>query len=521
MVAPRRARISPVAGVVVVVAAMCAVRVWFLRIALIPDEGGFYLVAKTWSTHGKNLYGHYFVDRPPGLIVVYKLAAITDHVVSVRVLGAAAAVVTVLALARAAHRLGLPVVAPAVVAGALLSNPVDESIYGSSGLFAVPWVALAFLCTIEMMRSERTRSYVFAALAGVAATVAVSMKQNYVDGFVFAGVVLLVHVLQRRSTLRLALLRGLALTLGAAIVVAAMVVQSLFTEAGPKALWLAAVSFRFQASEVLAETAAHGTAYRLTLLVLLLVVTGIVPLVLALLLRATRSGFRGSPWAWACGVALVLDVPSMVLGGSYWPHYALQVVPAAALAAALAWRISVLTRLAVGLVVVSAVANVVGFAVHVENRQTDKVDAIAQWVARSSKPSDTATVLFGHGQAQLATGLQSPYEHMWSLPIRTLDPELAELTGLLAQDSTRPTWILLFNSPNAFDLDKSGDFRAALHRDYVQVAKVCRVPRVWLRRDQQRALTHAPRCTANAPSSDWYLQRPTARITDQVASPQP
>ena len=110
---------------------------------------------------------------------------------------------------------------------------------------------------------------------------------------------------------------------------------------------------------------------------------------------------------------------------------------------------------------------------------------------------------------------------MWSLPVRTLDPQLAELTGLLERGSTRPTWILLFNPPNAFDLDKSGDFRAALHRDYVQVAKVCRVPRVWLRRDQQRALPPAPRCTAYTPTSDWYLQRATARITDQVESPPP
>ena len=521
MVAPSRARISPIAGVVVVVAALCAVRVWFLRIALIPDEGGFYLVAKTWSLHGKNLYGHYFVDRPPGLIVVYKLAALTGHVVSIRVLSAAAAVVTVLALARAAQRLGLPVVAPAVVAGALLSNPVDESIYGSSGLFAVPWVALAFLGTVEMMQSERARSYVFATLTGVAATIAVSVKQNYADGFAFAGVVLLVHVLQRRSTLRLALLRGVAITLGAAVVVAAMVVQSLFTEAGPKALWLAAVTFRFQASAVLADTASRGTAYRLTLLTLVLVVSGIVPLVLALLLRALRSGFRGSPWAWGCGVVLLMDVPSMVLGGSYWPHYALQVIPAAALAVALAWRISVLTRLAVGLVVVSALVNVIGFALHVERKPSDKVNDVGQWVARSSTPSDTATVLFGHGQAQLATGLQSPYEHLWSLPIRTLDPHLAELNGLLAQDATRPTWMLLLNPPNAFDLDKSGDFRASLRHHYVQVATVCRGTRIWLRRDQQRALTPAPRCTANAPTPIWYLQHPTARITAKVAPQNP
>ena len=521
MVALSRARIVPVAGVVVVVAAVCAVRVWFLRIALIPDEGGFYLVARTWSTHGKNLYGHYFVDRPPGLIVVYKLAALTDHVVSVRVLSAAAAVVTVLALARSAQRLGLPVVAPAVAAGALLSNPLDESIYGSSGLFAVPFVALAILFAVEMMQPERSRGYVFATLSGVAATLAVTMKQNYVDGFVFVFVVLLVHVIQGRCTLRLAFLRGLAFTLGAAIVVVAMVVQSLFTEAGPKALWLAVVSFRFQASEVLADTAARGTASRLTLLVLVLLVTGIVPLVLALLLRAARSGFRGSPWAWACGVALVVDVPSMVLGGSYWPHYALQVIPAAGLAVALAWRTSVLTRLAVGLVVVSAVANVIGFAVHVERSRGDKVNEVGRWVAGSSKPSDTATVLFGHGQAQLATGLQSPYEHMWSLPIRTLDPQLSELTGLLAQESTRPTWIVLLNPANAFGLDTSGDFRASLRRDYVQVAKVCAGTRILLRRDQQRALPPAPRCRPNAPSPDWYLHRPTARITDQVTSRTP
>jgi hypothetical protein len=408
-----------------------------------------------------------------------------------------------------------------VVAGALLCNPVDESVYGSSGLFAVPWVALAFLCTVAMMQSERSRSYGFAALAGLSATLAVSVKQNFVDGFVFAGVVLLVHVLQRRSTLRLALLRGLALALGAGIAVLAMVVQSLFTDAGPKALWLAAVSFRFRASAVLAETVAHGTEFRLTLLVLILVVTGIVPLVLALLIRAARSGFRGTPWAWACGVVLVLDVPSIMLGGSYWPHYALQVVPAAALAVALAWRTSVLTRLAVGLVVVSTAANVVGFALHVQRHQNDKVKDVGQWVARSSKPSDTATVLFGHGQAQLATGLPSPYEHLWSLPIRTLDPALTELTALLAKDSTRPTWILLFNPPDAFGLDATGDFRASLRHDYVQVARVCRSTRVWLRRDQPRSLTAPPRCTPNAPSSDWYLQRPTARIIDAIASREP
>jgi hypothetical protein len=404
-----------------------------------------------------------------------------------------------------------------VVSGALLSNPVDESLYGSSGLFALPWVALSFVCTVVMMQTERSRSYLWAALAGVCAAVAVSMKQNYADGFVFAGVVLLVHLLRRQSSCRLAILRGLALVAGAAVVVAATVVQSLFTEAGPRALWLAAVSFRFQASEVLADTAARGTAYRLTLLVLVLVATGIVPLVLALLLRAARSGFRGSAWAWACGAVLVLDVPSIVLGGSYWPHYALQVVPAAGLAVALAWRSSVLTRLAVGLVVVSTVATAFGFAVHLERRHHDRVNDVAQWVARSSEPTDTATVLFGHGQAQLATGLPSPYEHMWSLPIRTLDPGLAELRGLMAQESTRPTWIVLLNPPDAFGLDRTGDFRAALDRDYVRVAKVCRHAKVWLSRDARRALPPVPRCTPNAPGPDWYLQRPATWLTGSVA----
>ena len=55
--------------------------------------------------------------------------------------------------------------------------------------------------------------------------------------------------------------------------------------------------------------------------------------------------------------------------------------------------------------------------------------------AQAAEPGDTLVVFGGHAEIQLASGLPSPYPYLWSLPMRTLDPEYAELRALLA--STR------------------------------------------------------------------------------------
>ena len=44
-----------------------------------------------------------------------------------------------------------------------------------------------------------------------------------------------------------------------------------------------------------------------------------------------------------------------------------------------------------------------------------------------AEPGDTLVVYGGRADLQLESGLSSPYAYLWSLPMRTLDPDLAEL----------------------------------------------------------------------------------------------
>src|SRR5690606_20961451 len=51
---------------------------------------------------------------------------------------------------------------------------------------------------------------------------------------------------------------------------------------------------------------------------------------------------------------------------------------------------------------------------------------------------------------QWASGLDSPYEHLWSLPMRTMDPELATLRALL-EGPDAPEWLVEVVTPEAWD----------------------------------------------------------------------
>src|SRR4051794_27298590 len=49
------------------------VRVPFVPRPLRNDEGGYLLIARHWHTGGRFLYGDYFVDRPPLLVLLFRI----------------------------------------------------------------------------------------------------------------------------------------------------------------------------------------------------------------------------------------------------------------------------------------------------------------------------------------------------------------------------------------------------------------------------------------------------------------
>src|SRR5215472_6656478 len=62
---------------------LCAIgavllRLPFTKLGVGPDEGGYAFVAEQWA-HGARLYGNAWVDRPQGLLIVYRLLLDLAH----------------------------------------------------------------------------------------------------------------------------------------------------------------------------------------------------------------------------------------------------------------------------------------------------------------------------------------------------------------------------------------------------------------------------------------------------------
>ena len=108
LIAPPRAEQPVVRRVIPVVpiatAAVVALRMFLVARPPSPDEAGVLMVASQWHVGGTSLYGNYWVDRPPLLIALFRLADLAGGLTALRILGAHAAAATVWLLASTARR---------------------------------------------------------------------------------------------------------------------------------------------------------------------------------------------------------------------------------------------------------------------------------------------------------------------------------------------------------------------------------------------------------------------------------
>src|SRR6187549_2168496 len=131
--------------VLVVCAVVAVLRTTYLVGPLYADEAGYLMVARSLHRGGPNLYGHYFVDRPPGLVLLYRLAASTGWAPSIRVLATALTLLLVGSAAWAAHEvLGARGARwAAMVAAAFAVTPVLMAQEADGEILAAPLVMLA------------------------------------------------------------------------------------------------------------------------------------------------------------------------------------------------------------------------------------------------------------------------------------------------------------------------------------------------------------------------------------------
>ncbi len=456
------------------VVAAVVVRLPFLAAPVGPDEGGLLLVGGSWGDGGDSLYGPYWVDRPPLIIAIHELAERTGGAVSLRLIGCLAAAATVWAAWTAGRAIAGRAGArwAAVIAMAVVSAPTIGSPQVSGELLAVPFVLGAIALTLRAVSDRAGAPARLAAAAGALAACGPLLKQNLFDGLLAIACIVLVAALLRQAPRRRLVTVTLVALVSAVATTALVLGWSAWRGTGVLELWQGVVLFRADATSVISAEATDATRSRFLLLVLIFAVGG--PLALTLLaLRTARR--TPSPGAVSAVVLLAWATVSIVAGGSYWAHYLVQLAPGLSLAVASGLASDRRGRRTAR--VVTACTATAAMVCAVLGLGADRVpstdrEVAGAYLATMTRSGDTAIVAWGHPSILHEAGVQSPYEQLWSLPVRVHDPDLTDFVRVL-EGPRAPDWVISRGSSvDSWGIDASRANEVVEAR-YATVADVC------------------------------------------------
>ena len=477
---------TPIAITAAVVAVVVARLVMMVRTNAGGDEGGFLMVGAGWHD-GSSLYGDYWVDRPPLLIWITELAG---NLTGLRLLGILASVLTVLGIAWAAHIARGPGAARwAAGAAALFGIAQWLGVARVNGeMLAAPFVAWSIALTLyAVLRGTAWRTPA-AIGAGVLAMGALSIKQSVVEAFVFA-IALSFAVAVSRPESRRVVVRVIAWgALGGVAIAAVMLLAAHARGTSPSDLFDAVVTFRAEAGEVIRTSASDATSQRLGVMLATWAVSGLGAATALIVWQGARSR---EPILLAAAATLLCGLVVALFGGSYWAHYLIQLIPAASLAIGLLVdRLSrpLLHRLTAVTVTITLVNMI--WALGLQPDDNGRQHTVGTWLRDAKAPADTAVVTYGQPNILFEAGMSSPYRYLWSLPVRTRDSDLRELSAVLASPE-RPTWVIDWSDLESWGIDP-GNTDEVLRDGYRHAATVCDKA-VWLLATDTRALPPAPK----------------------------
>jgi hypothetical protein len=482
-----------------------ALRLPFVTTPLLIDEAGYAYVAQHWSSGSGGIYGSQWVDRPPLLIALYAAAMFAFGEFGVRLLGMLAMAATVACCAAVAGRLGgrEALVGAGIAAVAMTASPQFQGQGVNSEVPAIAFVSISIWCAVRALHDGRHVAR-FGFGAGLAASAAVLVKQSFVDGLAFGAVLLVAGALlgralphDERAVLRARLVRlaagGIA---GVTLATIVLVTWAIVWGPGIGALLDALYGFRIDARAAI-ESHGEQPQERRVLLLLVAIGSGILLLSAAVTFALTRIATRDRTAAtlehtilrivaWGTLLGILWSWLAVTQGGNWWLHYLLQPVPFLSIGAGLAWgaapRLPWTARIALGLVVASAaVAWTTTATRRVEVNSAHPAEVVGSWVGDAADPDDTVFVTWGHANVVLATGLRTPYDTLWSLPLRVRDPGGERVRSLLDSDAA-PVWLVRWTSFRAFGLDAGDRLTDIVRRRYELVARPCG-HKVYRRRD--------------------------------------
>jgi Dolichyl-phosphate-mannose-protein mannosyltransferase len=463
-------------------------RATYLSVPLGRDEGGLAVIARNWPGGHGSIYGAYWLDRPPLLVGLFKLAVLGGDR-GVRLLGAVAAVVLVVGIAL----LGRAVAGPRAgrIAGllaALLAGSVSIGAVYTPGelLAAVP----STLSVLGLVLAHRSRQARFVVAAGALAVGAFLVKQSFLD----AGVAGVVFVAVSAGVDRDVRLRWpLAYAAGAAIPLGALLVWLVAAGLSLGGFVYALFGFRLHLLHTLAASniPLHVRVERLAGPAL---ASGLV-LALAGAVVGLWHLRRDRVLVVTFGAWLAAAAVGVLGGGSYFMHYLIELVPVSCVAAAavIARARAPIRVVALGAFVAVALNGAHDGAALAAHRTPHRRElAVGHYIRDHARPGDTTYVMYARANVVYYTGLRQPYPYLWSLMVRVRPGARAQLQRLLGS-TQRPTWLVRWQRVRRWGLDPGGAMDRLLRRGYRRTAIVCGFP-IFVRIDRPAP----PRVTVGA-----------------------
>ncbi len=417
-----------------------------------PDEAGFLVVGQQWHSGGSSLYGSYWVDRPPLLVTIFRFAAHVGGIVPLRLIGCVAVAGIVIGVGHVAQQMAVERAAmwAAICAAALCASPMLGTAEVNGELLSAPFVVAGIAASVRAIGEPRARRvWGFAMLAGAATIAALLTKQNMADVGVFAAVAGLFALREGQITRgRLAALVG-GLVSGSLVVVVVMSGWTLAHGTSLSGVYYAVYPFRMAAGHVLATSTRSQASSRLVSLLGGWVASGLAVISLLVVAAIVTRRLHGHvPWALVATVAFASV--SVLAGGNYWQHYLVElVVPVSILAGVLVARVQPGIR---PTVTTAAVISAIGWGLTLPHAVASNQGAMVGSAIRAvSSPTDTIVTAYGNAEVTQASGLQSPYPYLWSLPAKTLDPDQRVMDAVLSGPSA-PTWFVVWHQISTWGL---------------------------------------------------------------------
>jgi hypothetical protein len=471
-----------------VVALITLMRLRFLATPITSDEGGYLAIARAWR-HGAVLYRDVWVDRPQGLLVLYRTL---DTVglgtpVGVRLLALAACIVAALACGSIAASLAgeRARVPTALLVGVLSSLPQIEGFIANAELLSCAIGATSLAVALRALRGTEPPPWLHLVGAGVLGGAALTVKQSGFDAFGAALVaVLLASMAATTWPARRRMLAVPTMVLGAALPLAGAAVHGAVT--GWQRWWFAVVGYRIGQRSALAN--ADWQRFRLTGHIaapaLAPVAATIVILGLVVLVRRTPHHLRQGG-ALVCTVWMILAGAAFASGGQFHRHYwvilafPLGTVAGVVLATPAPRPIRVVATAALAAVPLLMTAQAIaipraetGAELSGDSRLVDD-EAIAAWYHLHAEPGDDILALCASAGLYGNLGTDPPYPYLWHDGIRNIPAAQQALTALLTGDD-RPRFVAEYQG--ARSCVPSGAADRALRQHYRVVVTIGGVP---------------------------------------------